>query len=292
VSDNKSEDAQNAVLDLFTNQNIKVAYDREIRYRLEASFPHDVIGKAIDKLQRDKKLLKTGIPGRHGAAELPIQFYKLPQSDYKEILPIIRKKLDLSAFITGVANEMGRHAETAWWRAFKRNEWEVHPNSEEQPLGIKEYEGRRASTDHDIDFIAKKEGITYGIEVKNGLNYPDDLFWKFTVAVELQTIPLIIARWLNPGQVPLIRNLGGAGPLLFKDAIYSTTYSPLIEEVKQFLGSPISARDEIDDDYFQNKLGPIHDSVKNSHASRLEQMKDFALNGRLSRKNRQTLGDR
>lgn len=185
---------------------------------------------------------------------------------------------------------MGRHAESAWWRAFKRNRWEVYPTTEEQPLGIKEYQGRRASTDHDIDFIAVREGITYGVEVKNGLNYPDDLFWKFTVAVELGTIPLIIARWLNPGQVPLIRNLGGAGPILFKDAIYSTTYSPLIDEIKQILGTPVAARDEIDDDYFKNKLDPIHDLAKNTRTSKLQQMRDFALSGRLSQKNRQTLG--
>ncbi len=292
MSNSKSADAENAVLDLFTNQSLKVAYDREIRYRLEGTFAHDAIGKAIRRLESNKQLLKTGIPGRRGTADLPIQFYKLPQSDYKELLPIIRKKLDLSAFITGVANEMGRHAETVWWRAFKRNQWEVYPDNEEPPLGIKEYEGRRASTEHDIDFIAKKDGITYGVEVKNGLNYPDDLYWKFTVAVELGTIPLIVARWLNPGQVPVIRNLGGAGPVLFKEAIYSTTYSPLIKEIKEFLGTPVTARDEIDDDYFQKKLDPLHDSVKKSHTSRLQQMKDFALNGRLNPRNRQTLGDK
>ncbi len=69
MSNIRSEDAKNAVLDLFTNQNLRVAYDREIRYRLESRFPHDVVGKAIRQLEVEKQLLRTGIPGRRGTAD-------------------------------------------------------------------------------------------------------------------------------------------------------------------------------------------------------------------------------
>lgn len=34
-----------------------------------------------------------------GPADLPIQFYKLPESDYDQLTPLIRKKLELSTFI-------------------------------------------------------------------------------------------------------------------------------------------------------------------------------------------------
>lgn len=286
------EEAKSAILQLFQSQYLEVAYDRELRYRLENQFPHDVVGKALSKLANSKQVVKTGIPGRRGIADLPIQFYRLPGSDYEQILPAMRKKLDLSTFITGVANEMGRHAESAWWRAFKRNNWVVYPASEGIPLGINEHRNRRSSTDHDIDFIAEKDGIEYGVEIKNGLNYPDDLYWKFTVAVELGTIPMIIARWLNPGQVPLIRNLGGAGPILYKDAIYSTTYSVLIAEVKQTLGTPIQARNEVDEDYFARKIEPVHEATHSALDTRRKQMEDFALNGRLDSRVRRTLGDK
>ncbi len=64
--------------------------------------------------------------------------------------------------------------------------------------GIREWRGRETSLKNDIDFVAEKDGVAYGVEVKNGLNYPDDLYWKVRVAAELDLIPMIVARWLNP----------------------------------------------------------------------------------------------
>lgn len=212
------KDAMKAILDLF-NGGLLVAFDREIRYRLENSFPHDIVGRAIGQLQEEKKIVQTDLPGRPGAGDRPNQFYRLPTTDYKELRPIMKKKLELSIFIVGVSTRMGIHAERAWWNAFRRNHWEVYPSSDEVPLGINNYQGRRSSTDHDIDFVAKKDSISYGVEVKNGLNYPNDLYWKFSVGAELDTIPLIIARWLNPAQIPLIEDLGGTKPLVYKDGI-------------------------------------------------------------------------
>lgn len=288
----RAEQARNAILDLFKSQNLGAAYDREIRYRLEGQFPHDVTGKAIRQLQASGQIMKTGLPGRRGAADLPIQFYKLPESNYDQLIPLIRRKLELSTFITGVANEMGRHAESAWWRAFKRSNWGLHPKSEKIRLGVSEYRGRKTSTDHDIDFIAEKDGIEYGVEVKNGLNYPDDLYWKFSVAVDLGTIPLIIARWLNPGQVPTIPTLGGTQPILYKDAIYSTTYNPMITDIRKVLGAPIEGRDEVDDEYFIRKINATHTATRADIEAKRKQLRDFALDGRLDPKIRRILGDR
>ena len=292
ATDQRQDEAKAAILSLFDSQNLKVAYDREIRYRLESQFPHDVTGKAIRQLERDGDIARTGLPGRRGSADLPIQFYKRSQSNYNDLIPVIRKKLELSAFIIGVANEMGRHAESAWWRAFKRNNWVLYPASEDIPLGIHQYQDRRASTDHDIDFIAEKDGIRYGVEVKNGLNYPDDLYWKFSVAVELGTIPLIIARWLNPGQVPEIRALGGSGPILYKDAMYSTTYNLMITDIRETLGAPIQARDEVADEYFARKIDPVHKATQTQLETKSSQLRDFILKKRLDPRTRRTLGDR
>lgn len=280
ASKERLEKAKDAVLALFKEQNIQVAFDCEIRYRLENQFPHDVTGFAIRDLETNKLLVKTGLPGRQGASRLPIQFYKLPDSDYKQIIPLMHEKLHLETFIIGVAYEMGKHAESAWWRAFKRNNWETYPSTEDEPLGINEYQGRTCSTGHDIDFVAQKDGIEYGVEVKNGLNYPDDLLWKLTVAAELDTVPLIIARWLNPGQVPVISNLGGAGPIYYKDAIYSKTYSDLITQTKQVLGTPIEVRDEVDDNYFALKVNPIHTKTQATITETKRRLQAFLSTGR------------
>ena len=288
----KIKKAKEAILKLFYEEGLLVAYDRELRYRLETQFPHDYIGEAIRQLKESGELKPTNVPGRKGAADMPNSFYRLSASNYLELLPIMRKKLDLSIFITGVSREMGRHAELAWWRAFKRNGYEVYPSSEQDYGGaVNEYKGRKASINHDIDFIASKDGVDYGIEVKNGLNYPDDLYWKFTVAAELNTIPLIIARWLNPAQIPLIEELGGKY-LVYKEAIYSTAYKTIIEEIRTLMKLPVEARDEIDDNYFRLKMQEIHSQVLNNYADKKARLQRYLVNLRTDLNVRRTLGDK
>jgi len=252
-----------------------VAYDRELRYRLESRFSHDEVGKALKQLEKEKKIKRTGVRGRRGPGTMPNVFYRLPGTPYSRIEPIMRKKLDLSTFIAGVSREMGRHAELVWWMAFKRNAWDLYPkNVSEVGSGIREFRGRTTTVNNDIDFIAIKDQIAYGVEIKNGLMYPNDLYWKIRVAAELGLIPMIIARWLNPAQVKCIREVGGEF-VVYKDAIYSTTYAPLISQVRELLGFPIEARDEIDDEYFRRKVEAIHRRVLEEEEKYRRKLKEF-----------------
>ena len=282
--------AKNKILNLL--KNLKVAYDRELRYRLESEFSHDEVGRAIKQLEKEKLIKRTGVRGRRGPGAMPNVFYKLPGTPYSEIGHIMRKKLDLSTFIAGVSREMGRHAELAWWRAFHRNNWTLYPASEcEIGRGIREFGGKVASVNNDIDFVASKNGISYGVEIKNGLMYPDDLYWKIIVAAELDLIPLIIARWLNPAQVKCIKEVGAVF-VVYKEAIYSTTYAPLIQEVRNFLGFPIDARDEIDDEYFRRKIEAVHEHVLANEDDYRSKLRSFLLHGRNDPCIRRCLGDR
>lgn len=169
---------------------------------------------------------------------------------------------------------MGRHAELVWWRAFKQHNWNVYPSDEEDLQGVREYGGRKTTQPNDIDFIAEKDGIEYGVEVKNSLGYPEDLYWKFLVATELKTIPLIIARWLNPVQVQAIKELGGAW-IIYKTAIFSTTYASLIQDTIRYLGLPVEARDEIDPHYFQTKTNQVHQQITANLSSVRDKLQKF-----------------
>lgn len=290
-SSEKIKIAAETVLKLFTEGELQVAFDREIRYRLEAQFPHDITGEAIRKLKEDRKIKITNIPGRRGTGDMPNIFYCLPNSNYNSLIPLMHKKLDLSIFITGTSSAMGRHAELAWWRAFKRNNWNIYPTSESDLKGVNEYKGRKSTINNNIEYVAEKDGIEYGIEVKNGLNYPDDLYWKFTVATELETIPLIISRWLNPAQVPLIEGLGGT-QIVYKDSIYSTTYKSMIEEARTILGTPVIAMDEIDDDYFNRKMQEVHSQVKTNQKEIMAKLKQFMLTSRTDLNVQRILGNK
>ncbi|MGQ4892982.1 MAG: hypothetical protein ACP6IP_10960 [Candidatus Njordarchaeia archaeon] len=204
----------------------------------------------------------------------------------------MKKKLELSIFISEISRHMGHVAEIAWWQAFKNNSWEVIPQNEENVgKGINEYKGRRATVNNDIDFIAIKDGIEYGIEIKNGLTYPDDLFWKMIVALDLELIPLIIARWLNPAQVNLFKKVG-IPFIIFKDAMYSKTYESIIREIRETLGIPIEAREEVDNAFFFKKVIPIHEEVKRQYEKIKQKLKHFHDQLLTDRKIRKILGDK
>jgi len=287
-----SNDIERAILELFETDPTFVAYDREIRYRLEAKYAHDEVGKAVSRLTDKGLLLRTNLPGRKGRGEHPNIFYRRPGTDYCSQLDPMRRKLELSTFISGIAPEMGRHGELAWWRAFRRSTlWSVFPESEEQVGGVRSYGNATTTLQNDLDFIAVRNDITYGVEVKNGLSYPDDLYFKFVVAVELDTIPLVVARWLNPAQVHLIKELGGEY-LTYRDALYSTTFAKLITDVRDLLGFPIEARDDIDDNYFNRKTNEIRQRVEANIAVSKILLKGFLQRSQTNRSIRRTLGDK
>jgi hypothetical protein len=231
--------------------------------------------KAIQILVSEGKLRPTGPPGRPGTGTHPNRFYVLPTTRHADVLELMKKKLDLSIFIVGVAGGMGQHAERAWWSAFKDNQWTVHPPVENIPLGITNYNGHQTTTGHNIDFVAEKDNIAYGVDVKNGFNYPSDLYWKFKVAAELGTIPLIVARWLNPGQLKMLQDLGGAIPLVYKDAMYTTTYEQLVTEAKQVLKVPVECRNQVENAYFTRKMGVIHTDTISNILTKQRKLQDF-----------------
>ena len=257
--DAKTRDAAERVLELLNE--LGVAYDRELRYRLEGEFPHDTTGKAIEMLKREGRIKPTNLPGRKGGGSAPNVFYRLPESNYNELIPIMKKKLDLSIFVSGVTKDMGMYAQILWKTAFIKNGWKVYPEGE-GTTGCREWKGRTATVGNDLDFIAIKDDMEYGIEVKNGLSYPTDLFWKVHVAMDLEVVPIIVARWLNPRQIRLLKDIG-CPRVIYKEAIFTDTYAEIVEKLQTVLGYPVGARAEIDDDYFEKKLNPIHKKVSN-----------------------------
>jgi len=270
----KISKAKNRVVEVL--KEIQVAYDRELRYRLESEFPHDVVGLAISELERETVIKRTNVPGRKGSGDTPNIFYRLPSSDYRSILPLMRRKLELAKAIQSVSSDMGRYAEEVWFNAFKENGWETYPSNVEEIGGVREFKGKKAGNDikKDIDFIACKDGIAYGVEIKNRFSYPDDLFWKIIVATDLDVIPLIIVRWLNPSQVKAIPELGGFY-VVYKTAIYSPSLEGLVNDAVKVLKYPIECRSKIDDSFFKNRVEKIHDYVSENLDSIKDKLRKF-----------------
>jgi len=237
---------EKAIVELLAD--VKVAFKNEIKYRLEAKgFIHTVTDYAVYRLEQGKaynqglKIERKGLPGRpsaKGMAEASA-FFHLPGESYDRLLPIMRRKAVLSAFVSNMSRVAGFHAQEIWKAAFLNLGYELRSRQD-----VREFEGRVASVNNTIDFIVEKNGVRFGVEVKNDLEYPKDLDKKFQVSVELGVIPVFVVRQVTPTCYKNIRNAGGLVKI-YETSIYAAAYSDVVNECIEELGYPLIALDGI-----------------------------------------------
>jgi hypothetical protein len=238
-------DVEQEIVDLL--RNVKVAYRNEIRYRLEKRFPfHSMTEYAIRRLAAGKAYTRglavktTNLPGRRSSsASNPNVFYKLTdEKSNSHLNDIMREKLALSTFVTEISREAGFHAQALWRDAFKSLGYEIIKEN------ASENAGRKASIEGNIDFIAEKAGLQFGVEVKNELSYPDDLAKKFQIAAELGTIPVFVVRKVSPTAYQNLKKFG-ALVKIYETAIFNLEYEPMVKRCISVLGYPLIALDEV-----------------------------------------------
>jgi predicted RecB family endonuclease len=234
---------ENSIIKILDGE--KVAYRNEFRYRLEKDYYHTVTDYGLRRLEQGKayndglKLIRTQLPGRKAVSEgTPNVFFKLKDADYSSLVSIMRKKLDLSTFVSELSSPAGFHAQELWRDVFRDLGYEIVKED------VSEFEGRKATIGGDIDFIARIDGISFGVEVKNGLEYPKDLANKVQIAIELGTIPVLVMRRI-PWDV--YQNLKKYGVLakIYETSILPAVYQSVVEECKSILGMPLIALDKI-----------------------------------------------
>jgi hypothetical protein len=223
----------------------KVAYRNEFRYRLEKDYYHTVTDYSVRRLEEGKayheglKLARTALPGRKSTVKrTPNVFYKSVNADYSSLVPVMKKKLDLSTFVSELAPSAGFHAQYLWRDAFADLGFSIEKED------VKEFDGRSATVGGDIDFIAKKDDLCFGVEVKNSLEYPVDLARKVQIAIELETIPVVVVRRVT---WDVYGNLKKYGVLtkIYETAIMPGSYESVVQKCKEILGMPLIALDII-----------------------------------------------
>jgi len=235
--------AERAIMDVVGKE--KVAYRNEFRYRLEKDYYHSVIDYAVRRLEEGKayndglRLARTQLPGRKSTVKrTPNVFYKYLKADYSSLVPIMKKKLELSMFVSELSSSAGFHAQYLWRDAFADLGFSVEKED------VKEFEGEKATIGGDIDFIAKKNDLCFGVEVKNTLEYPTDLAKKVQIAIELKTIPVVVVRRVT---WDVYSNLKKYGVLtkIYETSIMPKSYESIVDECKKILGMPLIALDAI-----------------------------------------------
>lgn len=226
-----------------------VAFRNELHYRLEnpeayqvhvSTIEHHVVDKAIKRFLKANKIEPTRPRGRRpSGAKYPHIFYRKAGVVSGRMPEIMKKKIDLSRFIFGLSSYAGFYAQNLWLEAFRDRGFNILEEN------TNEFEDKKASIEGDIDFIADKDGLRFGVEVKNGFAYPSDIKDKFRIAAELGVIPFIVVRRLPYKMRKWITDNGGL-ILPYGDGIYPFDCEDKTNECKDDLGLPIIMLKEID----------------------------------------------
>jgi hypothetical protein len=148
-----------------------VFYKKQIQVIFEDYYPHDVIGKAVNELIKEKYLYKE--PRKIGKGKnISIIFihnkkYRYVSTEIKQKIAIVEKFSD-----DDLNDGCGKQCEALFNHLFEKHQFNI--------LGRNINKFRRKEweySDKDLDFIIEKDGHTYGIEIKNTFDYmPQDEF--------------------------------------------------------------------------------------------------------------------
>jgi hypothetical protein len=242
--DKDVERAKPYIEDIVTQQ--KVVTDREVKVRLEDKFFPWVIGRALLSMESEGILRKVGYPGRRSKG-MPESFYTLSGMEYHRIIGVIERKRQVSvginSILTGYA-PAGTHAEDLFAKAFQSLDFKIHARD------ASEFEGRRVQgikgkEPPNLDFIVERNGIIYGVDVKNWIRYEyttrKEVIFKVNLALQLRVVPFIIARYVDKDTIFLEVIQKGGICYPYKTLLVPPSFDSLAMEAGSLLGYPVLA---------------------------------------------------
>lgn len=222
------------LMSVFDQHRQSVYFSRQLEVQLEGEFFHWVTNRALRQLvadgyiRREVRELATG-----GTVTLMWhRSYRYFRREAGAVVALVEKYAD-----PNIGAALGLHGEALVLEGFAINQFVTHGRE------TRSYGGRMwTETDHDLDFIFERDGIAYGVEVKNTLGYMphDELAVKIDLCRQIGVKPVIAARMLPKTWINEIIEAGGFA-LIMKYQLYPWSHRDLAKQVQQQLGLPVDA---------------------------------------------------
>ena len=238
--DQKENEAKNDVLSLFEKYKEEVFFSRQIEVRLEDRYFHWITNRAIRNLVAIGKL-KTEVRSLQSGGKIHLMWrhaYRYYRRSAAKVVKIVEEYA-----APNIAGSIGLHGEMMVLEGFARFQFVMKGRNTQEYVGIK-----WDKSAHDLDFIFEKDGLSYGMEVKNTLGYMDyeELRTKLKMCGQLGLRPVLVARMLPKAWIKEIVDEGGFA-LILKYQLYPWTHKELAIRVAGELGLPVDAPKIIED---------------------------------------------
>jgi hypothetical protein len=142
-----------------------------------------------------------------------------------------------------IGGALGLHGEALVLEGFARLEFVLKGRN------TNSFEGKTwSSTNHDLDFVFSRDGVSYGVEVKNTLRYMDyaEFQQKIQLCKHLGVRPVFDARMLPKSWVNEVARVGGFA-LILGYQLYPWAHRNLALRVRDDLGLPVDAPRSLED---------------------------------------------
>jgi hypothetical protein len=217
----------------------RLFYSTQIETRLEREFFHWITGKALLELANAGRIQRVPTI----VQEKTINFYAHAKHRYwrreqKEMVDLL-----LRIFHPDFTHAIGRHGELMFDAALGRSGFRAEARNTNTWR-----EKAWAETNHNLDRIVTRDGLAYGVEIKNTQNYISriELQTKIRLCQHLGLTPLFIMRFAPKSYIYEVNQAGGF-VLLFENQMYPMGHNTLLAEVREKLGLKTHSPNEVMD---------------------------------------------
>ena len=232
--DPKQREAAETLAKFFDRHRARVFFSRQVEVLHEGEWFHWVTNRALEDLQvanlirTEERQLRTG-------TKLILMWhrrYRYYRRDAARLVALVEEYSD-----PNIGGALGLHGESLVLEGFARNQF-VMLGRNTNELGSTKW----TATAHNLDFLFERNGLRYGVEVKNTLGYMSHAEMKLKIAVcqHLGIKPVFAARMLPKSWIHEIAVAGGFA-LVFKYQLYPWTHRELSRRVQEELGLPVDS---------------------------------------------------
>lgn len=235
----------------------KVFFSRQLEVLFEREFFHWITNRALRRLI-DQGVVATEARPMDTGSEVKLvwnrkfRFYKRTAEATFDLV----NRYSVAA-TDGTLGMQGEHLVLA---AFARRQYVLMGEE------VSAYrDAKWTETNHDLDFIFEKNGVGYGLEVKNMLGYMEvqEFVVKTRMALHLGLRPVFVVRAMPETWIAALAKVGGFA-LVMGYQFYPWTHKALAEEIKQKLMLPVDCPRRIEsgtmdrfENYFADPRPPI-----------------------------------
>ena len=211
-----------------------VFFSRQLEVRFEDQFFHWITNRAIGDLVRQGAVRMEARDLADGGT-IHVLWHRSNRYHRRQANRLVRLVDEYSA--PNIGASLGRHGELLVLEAFARGRF-LMEGQEVRTHGWR----RWTKTDHDLDFVFARDGVAYGVEVKNTPGYMDhdELDIKMSMCRRLRVQPVFVVRMLPKEWIWEVYQHRGFA-LILKWQLYPWTHRDLARRVQRELGLPVDS---------------------------------------------------